>query len=555
MESSRLTQRIERFITLFRRYRVDGTLPASTSGLVRDLCRSRLTRIMAYARATARNPSRQLMPQTPFVNHLGRSLPTNGVLSGSTDALSHDNAAFLVSALQAEDIDIFLVERTRDSFHFGTTETDRTKVWQAICNHGEPTIARGIESTRGRHRTVANLKMGDVPNPIARSTKWNVFKILDSPTIAEGVDCGAVLSFWSIGSSMQLEQLGVRGQARFDPRSKPTVENIDGHIYPGLSAFPVSRAATRFTEPIDVVFTWVDGMDPQWLESYNHFAALDRRGLDSPGRTKARYRSRDELRYALRSVSQYAGWVRRIYIVTSGQRPDWIVEDDRLRLVPHTEILPPADLPTFNSHAIETALHRIEGLAEHFLYFNDDFFLGRPTRPELFFNASGKALIFPSDARIPGVEDSQTPAVDTAAIRTQELLLQRFGKTATHKLRHAPYALRRSTMQAVQQEFSEQVQQTSASRFRAATDVCVAASLAAYYGLLVGDCMISEPAIDYCNVESPRLAWHLDRLTSSTKFDAFCLNETDIDGDETAIDTMIAAFLAAHFPTPSPWEN
>jgi hypothetical protein len=34
-------------------------------------------------------------------------------------------------------------------------------------------------------------------------------------------------------------------------------------------------------------------------------------------------------------------------------------------------------LPTFSSPAIEANLHRIAGLSEHFLYFNDDVFLGK----------------------------------------------------------------------------------------------------------------------------------------------------------------------------------
>ena len=34
-------------------------------------------------------------------------------------------------------------------------------------------------------------------------------------------------------------------------------------------------------------------------------------------------------------------------------------------------------LPTFSSPAIEANLHRIPGLSEHFLYFNDDVFLGK----------------------------------------------------------------------------------------------------------------------------------------------------------------------------------
>ena len=77
--------------------------------------------------------------------------------------------------------------------------------------------------------------------------------------------------------------------------------------------------------------------------------------------------------------------------MTSGQRPAWLPHDtERIRVVTHAEIFPdPSVLPTFNSHAIEACLHRIPGLAERFIYFNDDVFLGRETRVEDFFTQAG----------------------------------------------------------------------------------------------------------------------------------------------------------------------
>ena len=110
---------------------------------------------------------------------------------------------------------------------------------------------------------------------------------------------------------------------------------------------------------------------------------------------RARFISRDELRYSLRSVHLFAPWVRNIYLVTSGQVPAWLdLDHPGVRVVPHDEIMPADALPTFNSHAIETSLHHIPGLAEHWLYFNDDFFLGRPIRPEALFSPAGLSSVF-----------------------------------------------------------------------------------------------------------------------------------------------------------------
>ena len=47
--------------------------------------------------------------------------------------------------------------------------------------------------------------------------------------------------------------------------------------------------------------------------------------------------------------------------------------------------MPKECLPTFNSCAIELNMHRIKGLSEHFVYFNDDMLLNGPINPEYYF--------------------------------------------------------------------------------------------------------------------------------------------------------------------------
>ena len=104
-----------------------------------------------------------------------------------------------------------------------------------------------------------------------------------------------------------------------------------------------------------------------------------------------RYRDNEELRYSLRSVFRFAPWVRNIYVVTANQVPSWInMAHPRLHMINHDEIFQNAskDLPTFSSPAIESNLHRIPGLSQKFIYFNDDVMLGAPTWPEDFHSPS-----------------------------------------------------------------------------------------------------------------------------------------------------------------------
>uniref|UniRef100_F6ZDG1 N-acetylglucosamine-1-phosphotransferase subunits alpha/beta n=1 Tax=Ciona intestinalis TaxID=7719 RepID=F6ZDG1_CIOIN len=103
--------------------------------------------------------------------------------------------------------------------------------------------------------------------------------------------------------------------------------------------------------------------------------------------SKSRFEDNEELRYSLRSVEKYAPWVRHIYIVTNGQIPYWLNMDaPRVTLVTHEEIfVNKSHLPTFSSPAIEAHIHRIPGLADKFIYLNDDVMFGKEVWPDDFY--------------------------------------------------------------------------------------------------------------------------------------------------------------------------
>ncbi|MCD8085842.1 MAG: Stealth CR1 domain-containing protein [Clostridiales bacterium] len=135
-------------------------------------------------------------------------------------------------------------------------------------------------------------------------------------------------------------------------------------------------------EPIDFVVTWVDDSDPEWQRQRRRYQANPVENGDAPNR----FRDWGLLRYWFRGVEAFAPWVHRVYFVTCGQRPDWLnVNHPKLTLVDHRDYIPLEHLPTFNSNVIELYLHRIPGLSEHFVLFNDDVYLTAPTRPEDFF--------------------------------------------------------------------------------------------------------------------------------------------------------------------------
>ena len=133
---------------------------------------------------------------------------------------------------------------------------------------------------------------------------------------------------------------------------------------------------------IDFVIAWVDGSDPAWQAERRKYRPDT--GADA---SAARYRDMGILQYWFRAVEAYAPWVNRIHFITWGHLPDWLnTEHPKLHIVNHRDYIPAEYLPTFSSHPIELNMHRIPGLSEHFVYFNDDMFLNGPVTPDFFFH-------------------------------------------------------------------------------------------------------------------------------------------------------------------------
>lgn len=135
-------------------------------------------------------------------------------------------------------------------------------------------------------------------------------------------------------------------------------------------------------QDIDFVMPWVDGSDPAWQAQREQYdpAAKDRQ------KDACRFRDWDNLQYWFRAVEEFAPWVRRVHFITWGHLPPWLnTGHPKLHIVRHEDYIPAEYLPTFNSHTIELNMHRIDGLAEQFVYFNDDTFLTKAVQPNDFF--------------------------------------------------------------------------------------------------------------------------------------------------------------------------
>ena len=372
-----------------------------------------------------------------------------------------------------------------------------------------------------------------------------------------GQGCTVEVEFWEEGVDGQLVAPSRNRYAQRLPRGAATATTtVDGIEVPTV---PLMAAPTvhECTFPVDIVYTWVDGRDPAWNQArLARLAGLSGTATTRESSGQARFVSRDELRYSMRSIHLFAPWVRRIHLVTAGQVPAWLdVDHPQVNLVNHDAILPAEALPTFNSHAIEAALHRIPDLTEHFVYLNDDFFLGRPLGRERFFSPAGLAAVWlsPSTIGLDGTPDA-APYLQ-AAWNNRRLLRDAFGAVVTDNLAHAPYPHRRSVLEEIEKRFPDEVAATARSPFRAEENLSMLSSFAQHYGLLTGTAYVAESERAYINISNSDLEWQL-RKTLERRQDFVCLaDHHDHALDQDRLDRTLTDFMAAYFPVAAPWER
>jgi len=323
------------------------------------------------------------------------------------------------------------------------------------------------------------------------------------------------------------------------------------------SATTTGSATAEWPFDIDLVYTWVDQDDFGWQTRRASRAADESNTSNAKGlaTNASRFYSRDELRYSLRSVRMYAPFIRKIWIVTDGQKPDWLVEDDMVQVVSHADLYPNSDdLPTFNSSGIETVLHNIPGLAEHFLYLNDDFFFSKPVDPNHFFSIGGLTRVYHSERfldRLP-VKPSDRPTV-AGHKNSRALIEEKTGIRLDQKFFHAPYVYRKSVLAEMEEAFPDAFERTRANPFRNTDDIIVT-FLYQNYALARGYAFPSR--IDYKYFELLTAPDDFLDVLSRGNQAVFCVNDTaGVDATVADRDVPFSSWLATRFPHCAPWEK
>ncbi|MEU6816139.1 stealth conserved region 3 domain-containing protein [Streptomyces sp. NPDC046860] len=474
------------------------------------------------------------------------------------------NLALAADALEAASIPYLVVRDHLIRHTIAVHAVHRDAVFKALGEHfAQEAVYAGVLNEG--QKTVATVLAGLVTpyaDPSVSGIRVYQNLVSHSRLLRLGAVYGCTISFWEndpeTEGQLQAPARTLIGDRVPGSAMRRRPLTLAGRAYPSIEAF-TRRLHGDIDFPVDAVYTWVNGADLAWLERKN--AALAALGMETEdaATSAARFRDRDELRYSLRSIDMYAPWIRTIHLVTDQQVPNWLdLEHPRVRVVDHTEIFGDRGaLPTYNSHAIESQLHHIEGLAEHFLYFNDDVFLGRTVRPEAFFLGNGQARHFMSPTSVPMAPVTEADEFNVAAAKNNRALMEReFGQTLVHTFLHAPHPLRRTVLADIERRYPEAVAVTAANQLRSHSDVSVASSLHHYLGYHT---LRSVPGGISCGFVNVGLSEHkprLSRILTVRPHDVFCLNDYH-DGDvpEEEQDAILAAFLPSYFPVPSQFET
>ncbi len=320
---------------------------------------------------------------------------------------------------------------------------------------------------------------------------------------------------------------------------------------------------------IDVVYTWVDGADPMWFQKKSarvKLAASNLNVCSKSGLSNSRFHNRDELKYSLRSLDMFTQFVRKIFIVTDDQVPVWLdTNHPKIQIVDHRDIFPiKSHLPTFNSHAIEANLHRIEGLSEKFIYLNDDVALSSDLIESDFFDDQDRMLVYFDHRKVQRFAwwFGYNAPVNAAARNNSRLLNSLSYDRIDFRLDHAPYVLRKSIYEELWELFPNELERTSGNPFRHPADLSTASSLVQHYALATNRAVKGPPnSSTYIKIKrfpfsAPLTALRLSGYKALSNKDKkfFSINDAGQLDNSRITQNAIANFLEHKFPFPSPFE-
>lgn len=297
--------------------------------------------------------------------------------------------------------------------------------------------------------------------------------------------------------------------------------------------------------PVDIVIPWLNPTS-KWEAEYNKY-----RGHENPGRV----RDLGTFKYLLRSIEVNVPWVNKIFILLydEEQKPAWLTESSKIRIVYHKDFIPESYLPNFNSLVTDMHICFIKDLSEHFIFINDDMFFMQKIPRNMYFTGDSKPVhqkslhyghfIKYNHAQFRYIEENMYNFVN--GIVQAPLLWQTY---------HLPIPFLKSFQQYIWYKYGDKIaEKLSNSHIRANKNICNWV----FYGL---EEILSLCHFDNIYTKYPCTCFDLcDGMTNiegriKNKYVA-CLNDGDfLTKDFNKVKTDIIKIMNKKFPTPASFE-
>jgi hypothetical protein len=244
-------------------------------------------------------------------------------------------------------------------------------------------------------------------------------------------------------------------------------------------------------------------------------------------------------------------------MATPEQNPSYLDEQGKLHYIYHKDFMPSDCLPTFNSHAIEAYLHKIPGLSDIFLYFNDDLFLGRNLNIKDIVDNNCLKYYSSSKFSPKGQSNVSESGHASAWKNVNQYLNKKYKIEQRYRLHHTFEPLSKSLINKIWKDLKPELEKTGKSKFRSINDYAMTCALhpyiACYEGLGIMNTMKDQ--IVYAEiVNDPESNDFRYETIKDNKPIVFCLNDISSDMSPETKERMIE-FLDDYFPEPSSFEK
>jgi hypothetical protein len=329
---------------------------------------------------------------------------------------------------------------------------------------------------------------------------------------------------------------------------------------------------------IDIVYLWVNGNDAAWRQKRQYardqLTPVQRENLARYSDVEGRYRDNDELRYSLRALAQFFPAHGHVYIITDAQVPPWLRLSEGITVIDHRDLIPHAQLPTFDSGHIESYIHRIPGLSERYFYFNDDVFFGSPVNVADWFWEGGIYVAWSDE---PLVSDEAMRPDATALENACRLSNQWFTSfcNAAHPQResapnlgggyqhifrtfaHSPRPMLKSMLFELERVAPELFEGVRSTVFRTWNTPTIVSDFVMRWALATGRAQVRAHRHWYISSGAVNNQSQFGLLASMLgRIDFFCINDTtdDADPEDPRLENMRDA-LASMLPLASRFES